>query len=113
MNSVRVHAPIDRYAVVGNPIAHSRSPEIHAAFARLTGQTLTYERILAPLDSFVETVQAFANQGGRGLNVTLPFKEQAFALASEKSDRAIAAGACNTLARRGDRWFGDNTDGAG
>jgi len=103
----------DRYAVVGNPIAHSKSPEIHAAFARETGQDLTYERLLAPLDGFVETVTRFQSEGGRGLNVTVPFKLEAFALARERSPRAERAGACNTLAWRGTHWFGDNTDGAG
>ena len=103
----------DRYAVVGNPIAHSKSPDIHAAFARETGQDLTYERLLAPLDGFVETVAQFQRAGGRGLNVTVPFKLEAFALAQEHSPRALRAGACNTLAWRGTHWFGDNTDGAG
>ena len=103
----------DRYAVVGNPIAHSKSPDIHAAFARETGQDLSYERLLAPLDGFVETVAQFQRAGGRGLNVTVPFKLEAFALAQEHSPRALRAGACNTLAWRGTHWFGDNTDGAG
>jgi len=103
----------DRYAVVGNPIAHSRSPDIHAAFARETGHDLSYERLLAPVDGFVETVTRFQREGGRGLNVTVPFKLEAFALAREHSPRAERAGACNTLAWRGTRWFGDNTDGAG
>jgi len=103
----------DRYAVVGNPVAHSKSPEIHAAFARETGQDLTYERLLAPLDGFVATVTRFQREGGRGLNVTVPFKLEAFALARERSPRAERAGACNTLAWRGTHWFGDNTDGAG
>ncbi len=103
----------DRYAVVGNPVAHSKSPEIHAAFARETGQDLAYERLLAPLDGFVSTVTRFQREGGRGLNVTVPFKLEAFALARERSPRAERAGACNTLAWRGTHWFGDNTDGAG
>jgi len=103
----------DRYAVVGNPIAHSKSPEIHAAFARETRQELTYERLLAPLDGFVDTVARFQREGGRGCNVTVPFKLEAFALATEQSPRARFAGACNTLAWRGTHWFGDNTDGAG
>ncbi len=105
--------PIDRYAVIGNPIAHSKSPMIHAAFAQATGQILTYERLLAPHDGFVATVERFVSDGGKGLNVTIPFKLQAFALARERSVRAASAGACNTLAWRGDHWFGDNTDGAG
>ena len=80
--------PIDRYAVIGNPVAHSKSPSIHAAFAQATGQTLTYERLLAPRDGFVATVERFVSEGGKGLNVTIPFKLEAFALARERSDRA-------------------------
>lgn len=103
----------DRYAVVGHPIAHSKSPEIHAAFARQTDQDLTYERLLAPLDGFVEAVARFQAEGGLGMNVTLPFKPEAFALAQQHSPRALQAGACNTLAWRGNHWYGDNTDGPG
>lgn len=103
----------DRYAVIGNPIAHSKSPQIHAAFARATGQELTYERIEAPLDGFARTVEAFARGGGRGLNVTMPFKEQAFALAATRSERAALAGAVNTLVVTDTGWHGDNTDGVG
>jgi shikimate dehydrogenase len=104
---------IDRYAVVGNPVAHSQSPQIHAAFARSTGQAMTYEHLLAPLDGFVQTVDRFAQEGGRGLNVTVPFKLEAFALAQAVSERAEAAGACNTLKRTEAGWYADNTDGAG
>jgi shikimate dehydrogenase len=106
-------AGIDRYAVIGNPVAHSKSPLIHTAFAQATGQTLTYERLLAPRDGFAATVARFVAEGGRGLNVTTPFKLEAFELAREKSARAASAGACNTLAWRGDHWYGDNTDGTG
>jgi shikimate dehydrogenase len=104
---------MDRYAVIGNPIAHSKSPQIHAAFARATGQDLSYERLLAPLDGFAATAAQFARDGGRGLNVTVPFKLEALALADTASERAQAAGACNTLRREGARWYADNTDGAG
>lgn len=103
----------DRYAVIGNPIGHSKSPLIHAEFARQTGQDLCYEALLAPLDGFVATARAFAAAGGRGLNVTVPFKLEAFALADRRSPRAEAAGAVNTLAFGPDGIFGDNTDGAG
>ena len=103
----------DRYAVIGNPVAHSKSPQIHAAFAQATGQDLTYARLLAPLDGFAVAVEAFARAGGRGLNVTMPFKEQAFALAVSRSPRAELAGAVNTLTRRDGGWHGDNTDGVG
>ena len=104
---------MDRYAVIGNPVAHSKSPLIHEAFARATGQRMCYERLLAPLDGFAATVQAFADANGLGLNVTIPFKLQAFALTREHSARAQSARACNTLAWRGGHWFGDNTDGTG
>ena len=104
---------MDKYAVVGNPVAHSRSPQIHAAFAQATGQDMRYERLLAPIGGFAEAVEAFAREGGRGLNVTVPFKLDAFAVARTAGDRAQAAGACNTLKREGDGWYADNTDGAG
>ena len=103
----------DKYAVVGNPIAHSKSPQIHAAFARATGQDVVYERLLAPLDGFEATVEAFARSGGRGLNVTAPFKQQAHALCSVLAPRAELAGAVNTLSRVDGRWHGDTTDGVG
>ncbi|WP_321938990.1 shikimate dehydrogenase [Paraburkholderia sp. J8-2] len=106
-----VHA--DRYAVVGNPVAHSKSPFIHAQFALQTGERVEYDRLLAPLDGFVEHVQAFHAAGGRGLNVTVPFKLEAHALAHKLSPRAAAAGAVNTLRFDADGIFGDNTDGFG
>jgi shikimate dehydrogenase len=102
-----------RYAVVGNPVAHSRSPQIHAEFARQTGQDITYERLLAPLDGFAATVDRFASEGGAGLNVTSPFKLEALTLAYDVSPRAARAGAVNTLKRDGRQWYGDNTDGTG
>lgn len=104
----------DHYAVVGNPIEHSQSPRIHAAFAAQTNDNIEYTRLLAPLNGFVETVQQFFADGGCGLNVTVPFKEEAFALADELSQRAQRAGAVNTLKKQPDgRLLGDNTDGAG
>jgi shikimate dehydrogenase len=103
----------DRYAVLGNPVAHSRSPAIHAAFAQQTGQALLYERVLAPLDGFESTVRAFAAAGGRGCNVTVPFKFEAFALAARRSERAVLAGAANTLRFDAGGWLADNTDGVG
>jgi shikimate dehydrogenase len=104
---------MDKYAVIGNPVAHSKSPQIHAAFARAAGQAMSYERLLAPIGGFAAAVDAFVRDGGRGLNVTVPFKLDAFAVARTASDRAQAAGACNTLKRDGDDWYADNTDGAG
>ncbi|WP_068808800.1 shikimate dehydrogenase [Thauera phenolivorans] len=104
---------MDRYAVVGNPIAHSKSPQIHAAFARQSGEAIAYEALLAPLDGFAATVQAFRAGGGRGMNVTVPFKLEAFALADRLTPRAAAAGAVNTLSFDADGIVGDNTDGAG
>jgi shikimate dehydrogenase len=104
---------MDRYAVIGNPVAHSKSPLIHEAFARATGQHVSYERLLAPLDGFAATAQRFAADGGKGLNVTVPFKLEAYALAKQRSARADEAQACNTLAWRDDHWYADNTDGVG
>src|SRR5258706_15855002 len=104
----------DRYAVIGNPIAHSKSPWIHAEFARQTRQDMAYERIEAPLDGFARTVDAFRAAGGRGTNVTVPFKEQAFMYCgSAISERAGAAGVVNTLIFEGGGLRGDNTDGVG
>lgn len=103
----------DRYAVVGHPVAHSRSPAIHAAFAAATGQTLDYARLLAPLDGFAATVRAFAAEGARGCNVTVPFKFEAFELCPRHTARAARAGAANTLRFDAEGWLADNTDGAG
>jgi shikimate dehydrogenase len=103
----------DRYAVVGNPVAHSKSPQIHAAFARQTGQDIEYDRLLAPLEGFRDTVLAFRAAGGKGLNVTVPFKLEAFALADVRTARALDAEAVNTLKFEADRIVGDNTDGVG
>lgn len=103
----------DRYVVIGNPVAHSQSPRIHAEFARATGQALEYGTLLAPLDAFVATVEAFRLGGGRGANVTLPFKETAYRLAQNVSARARRAGAANTLRFDPDAVFADNTDGVG
>ena len=103
----------DRYAVIGNPVAHSRSPRIHAEFARATGEDLAYEAILAPLEGFAAAVAAFRAAGGRGLNVTVPFKLEAYRLASRRTPRAEQAGAVNTLSFVGEDALGDNTDGVG
>jgi shikimate dehydrogenase len=103
----------DRYAVIGNPVAHSKSPWIHAQFARATGEDIDYGRIEAPLDGFARAVEAFRAQGGRGLNVTLPFKSEAFRFCAAASERAAAAQAVNTLVLDRGRPWGDNTDGVG
>lgn len=106
-------ATADRYAVIGNPVKHSRSPFIHAQFAQQTGERIEYGRLLAPLDGFVAQVREFITAGGRGLNVTVPFKLEAHALADELSPRAAAAGAVNTLRFSTNGIYGDNTDGVG
>jgi len=104
---------MDRYCVFGNPIGHSKSPLIHRLFAEQTGQALTYDARLAPLDDFVGDARAFFADGLGG-NVTVPFKEEAFRLADELTERARRAGAVNTLKKLADgRLLGDNTDGAG
>jgi shikimate dehydrogenase len=105
---------MDRYAVFGNPINHSKSPFIHTLFARQTQQQLTYEKIEAPVDDFVGSIRSFFAAGGKGANVTVPFKEQAFQLVDQLSPRAKLAGAVNTLKLTDDGLLlGDNTDGAG
>jgi shikimate dehydrogenase len=108
------HTMTDRYAVIGNPIAHSKSPLIHTLFAQQTGEDLHYEALFSPLDGFVETVRTFQAQGGKGMNITVPFKFEAFDFASKLTERARLAGAVNTLSflPNGD-VLGDNTDGAG
>jgi len=103
----------DRYAVVGNPIAHSKSPIIHEAFAKQTGQDICYERILAPLDGFEATVRELIRQGYKGVNVTVPFKFEAFKLADAHAQRSLDAGAANTLTFTEHGIQADNTDGAG
>lgn len=104
----------DRYAVMGNPIGHSKSPQIHAAFARQTGQDITYEALLVELDGFAAAVQDFHATGGKGLNITVPFKQDAFDLAQQLTPRAQRAGAVNTLYWNAqDELCGDTTDGIG
>ncbi|AMC99317.1 shikimate dehydrogenase [Halomonas chromatireducens] len=105
----------DRYCVFGNPISHSKSPVIHAAFAEQTGEAIDYSAIEAPLDDFAGAWHRFMAEGGRGANVTVPFKEQAFALCDTLSDRALRAGAVNTLVVGADQdsTHGDTTDGVG
>ncbi len=104
---------IDLYCVLGNPVEHSRSPWIQARFAELTGQTLLYGKRLVPLDGFVPAVRAFIAEGGRGCNVTVPFKFEAAALADHCSDRVALAQAANTLTFRDGAILADNTDGVG
>ena len=103
----------DRYAVIGNPIGHSKSPQIHRMFAEQTGEALTYEALLAPLDDFAGTLRSFLVEG-LGVNVTVPFKEQAWALVDSHTPAAERAGAVNTIQRLDDgSLLGDNTDGKG
>ena len=103
----------DQYAVIGNPIAHSKSPWIHRQFAAQTGQQLEYHAMLAETDAFQQSVDAFAAAGGKGLNVTVPFKQDAWRYADELSDRARLAEAVNTLSFSDGSCYGDNTDGVG
>jgi shikimate dehydrogenase len=105
---------VDQYAVFGNPIKHSKSPQIHAAFAAQTGQALNYRAQLVELGKFAQAAREFFSSGGRGLNITVPFKLDACEFADELSGRARLAGAVNTLALQDDgRIYGDNTDGVG
>jgi shikimate dehydrogenase len=103
----------DKYCVIGNPIAHSKSPEIHPVYAAQTGQDLVYERCLAPLDGFEATVHRLVAEGYRGANVTLPFKIEAARVCTRLEERARAAGAVNTLIFANGEIVGDNTDGPG
>lgn len=107
---------VDHYAVAGNPVAHSRSPRIHALFAAQTQQAVDYGRLLCPLDGFKPALSAFAARGARGCNVTVPFKFEAFEMATRHTPRAVLAQAANTL-RFDDQadggWLADNTDGVG
>lgn len=105
---------IPSFAVFGHPIAHSKSPRIHALFAAQTGRALVYERILAPLDNFEESLRAYFQQGAQGANITAPFKERACRAMNSLSERALSAGAVNTVLKRDDgSLYGDNTDGIG
>lgn len=103
----------DRYAVIGHPIGHSKSPLIHSAFAQATGQSLVYAAIDSPLDAFSATLQRFRAEGGQGVNVTVPFKLEACACADVLSDRARAAGAANALKFEAGRCLAENFDGIG
>ncbi|MGB5179422.1 MAG: shikimate dehydrogenase [Gammaproteobacteria bacterium] len=105
---------MDRYAVMGNPVAHSKSPRIHTLFARQTGQQLQYEAIQVESGSLAAAVDDFLTAGGKGLNITVPLKQEAWSLAQTRSGRAERAGAVNTLLLdQSGKHFGDNTDGAG
>jgi len=106
---------MDRYAVAGNPVEHSQSPFIHAEFARQTGQLLEFTRLLCPLDGFAQTLHGFASDcaTARGCSVTVPFKFEAFELASRHTDRAALAQAANVLRFDPEGWLADNTDGVG
>ncbi|MEW6994655.1 shikimate dehydrogenase [Colwelliaceae bacterium MEBiC 14330] len=106
-------ANLDQYCVFGNPIAHSRSPEIHQNFAKETNQAILYKKQLVELDGFAAAVKSFIDSGGKGANVTVPFKEQALTLADQLSERAALAGAVNTLTFKNGKVYGDNTDGEG
>ncbi|MDB5819875.1 MAG: aroE [Rhizobacter sp.] len=105
--------PPDHYAVLGNPIAHSQSPFIHALFAKQTGERLTYDRVLSPLDGFAATIERFAREGGKGCNVTVPFKTVSYGMVASCTERARLAQATNVLRFDAAGLHGDNTDGAG
>jgi shikimate dehydrogenase len=104
---------LDRYVVAGNPVAQSQSPFIHARFAEQTDQALSYDRLLCTAENFEASIRGFASAGGRGCNVTMPFKTNAWRLASRVSDRAALAEASNVLRFDDAGWFADNTDGVG
>ena len=104
---------MDRYGVFGNPIEHSLSPIIHAQFAKQTGLSIQYDKILAPIDDFSHSVKSFIDQGAKGFNITVPFKIEAFNLATELSLDAQTAGAVNTIKVNGNKLIGENTDGTG
>lgn len=104
---------MDQYYALGNPIAHSQSPRIHARFAELTGQALQYQRLLVPLDGFTATLAQLLRDGARGCNVTIPFKFEAFRAAGTQTERAQLAQAANTLVLGGRTVHADNTDGVG
>jgi shikimate dehydrogenase len=103
----------DRYAVIGNPIVQSKSPLIHSAFAQVTGQDIDYGKLLGPLGEFAATVDAFRSSGGRGMNVTAPFKLDAFAYATDLAPSAQMAGAVNAMKFEGDKVYAENFDGVG
>ncbi|MDO8311951.1 MAG: shikimate dehydrogenase [Sideroxyarcus sp.] len=103
----------DKYAIIGNPVAHSKSPLIHKLFAEQTGQDISYQAIEAPLDGFAATIQQLRAEGYKGCNVTVPFKFQAYEIATQRSGRAHDAHAVNTMIFEGEEILGDNTDGVG
>jgi shikimate dehydrogenase len=104
---------MDRYVVAGNPVEHSQSPFIHAQFAAATGQAMGYDRLLCPMDGFADSIRGFAAGGGRGCNITVPFKFDAFSLAARHTERAALAQAANVLHFEAEGWLADNTDGIG
>ena len=104
---------VEDYAVMGNPISHSKSPSIHTLFAEQTQQSILYTAIHVDIEGFKQAVGNFAATGGKGLNITVPFKQEAWALVTERSERAERAGAVNTIKIEDDKLFGDNTDGVG
>ncbi len=115
MSTYALNPDLDNYCVMGNPVAHSKSPQIHAEFARQTGEAIFYQAIFVEQDGFAEAVTAFRNAGGKGINVTVPFKEEACNVADKLTPRAEHAGAVNTLwfSENGDACYGDTTDGIG
>ncbi|NNF95320.1 MAG: shikimate dehydrogenase, partial [Halobacteria archaeon] len=105
--------PLDEYAVMGNPITHSKSPRIHSLFAEQTGEAVHYTAIQVDPGGFEQAVGHFIATGGKGLNITVPFKQEAWQLVDSRSNRAERAGAVNTIKIETEKLFGDNTDGIG
>lgn len=111
--TISIESSIDNYCVMGNPVAHSKSPQIHTAFAEQTQQTIFYQAILVEKGKFKETIKEFQGQGGKGLNITVPFKGDAWEAADHQSSKAERARAVNTISFDDGKIIGDNTDGVG
>jgi shikimate dehydrogenase len=109
----RAHPKQDVYGVIGNPVAHSLSPQIHTQFARQAQQNIFYGKLFSEIDQFQETVNTFFSRGGKGLNVTVPFKDQAYKMCAHLTERAQAAGVVNILWQVNGQYYGDNSDGIG
>lgn len=112
-NSINLDSTVSNYAVFGNPISHSKSPRIHTLFAKQTGISLKYQSIEVPLDNFKEYLESFSQQNGKGLNITVPFKGEAFSLCNVLTERAKLSCSVNTIWFEENHIYGDTTDGKG